>query len=98
MSAILQVSSLRPCRWNERAEVGPSCREGLCGPAATASEPGLPLSELLASAPSRLFTLRRKSFPAERTYMKSPKRSLLELLFPYANRRRSTIGLLEQVP
>ena len=57
----------------------------------TASERGLPLSESLGSAPSHRFALRRKSFPAERTYMESPKRSLLQKLFPYAIRRRSTV-------
>jgi len=29
---------------------------------------------------------------------KSPKRSLLQLLFPYGTRRSSTTGLLEQMP
>jgi len=34
----------------------------------------------------------RKNLP------KSPKRSLLQLLFPYGTRRSSTTGLLEQMP
>ena len=68
-----------PCRWNVCAEVGPSCREGLHHPVATASECGLPPSESLRSAPSHRFDLRRKSFPAERTYLKSPERSLMQI-------------------
>ena len=48
------------------------CRAGLRGPAATASEHGLPPSASVGNGTSRGFALRRKSFPAERTYMKSP--------------------------
>ena len=40
-----------------RFHVDPFCRRGLRGHAATASEPGLPLSESLASAASRRFAV-----------------------------------------
>jgi len=97
-TCVKSKTPINPCRRSVRAEAGPFCREGLRGPAATTNERGFSLPEWLASAPSRRFNLRRKFFPAERTYMKSPASRLPQKFFPSATGRCSTTGLLEQMP
>jgi len=52
------------------------------------SPPCIPLSLRLAA----------KVLSGRKDLPKSPKRSLLQLLFPYGSRRSSTTGLLEQMP
>ena len=60
--------------------VGPACRAGLRGHAATSEEcrsKGRPRGDVERRCdPWRFFALRRKSFPAERTYLNSHPRLL----------------------
>ena len=96
------------CRWKDRAEVGPSCREGLRSVAATCDHIPVHFKIMSSEITAPLFvapcnmplTLRRtaKILSGRKDLLKSPKRIARQTFFPYATRRRSTNGLPEQMP
>ena len=98
------------CRWKDRAEVGPSCREGLRSVAATCDQTCFGAKIMSAEITAPLFvspcdialTVRLaaiwKILSGRKDLLKSPKRIARQTLFPYATRRRSTNGLPEQMP
>jgi len=99
-----------PCLWKVRAEVGPFCRKGLRSPAATCDQMRFHFKIMSPEITAPFFVSPRcnplslrlaaiwKVLSGRKDLQKSPKRSLLQLLFPYATGRRSTSGLLEQMP
>ena len=97
-----------PCRWKVCAEVGPFCRKGLRSVAATCDRTCFDGKIMSSAITAPLFVLRcavpltvrlaAKVLSGRKDLQKSPNRIAVKLLFPYATGRRSTTGLLEQVP
>jgi|GEM_PF-6095417 len=95
-------------RRNVRTEVGPFCQKGLRSPAATCDQISSHFKIMSSEITAPLFVSSRcipltlrlaaKVLSGRKDLQKSPKRSLLQLLFPYGTRRSSTTGLLEQMP
>ena len=105
---IIFKTRIKVCRWKVRAEVGPFCRKGLRGPAATCEQMSFQFKIMSREITTPLFVsphhiplslrLASKVLSGRRDLQKSPQRSLLRLHFPYGTGRSSTTGLLEQMP
>jgi len=96
------------CWWKVCAEVGPFCRKGLRSVAATCDQTCFDTKIMSPEITAPLFgspcciplTLRlaAKVLSGRKDLQKSPNHIPVKLLFPYATGRRSTNGLLEQMP
>jgi len=98
------------CGWKDRAEVGPFCRKGLRSVAATCDQTCFDIkitspeitAPFFVSACDVPLTVHLaaiwKIFSGRTDRQKSPNRIAVKLLFPYATGRRSTTGILEQMP
>jgi len=109
-STTIFKTRIKPCGWKDRAEVGPFCRKGLRSVAATCDQTCFDGKIMSPEITASLFvspcdvplTVRLaaiwKILSGRKNLQKSPNRIVLHLLFPYATGRRSSTGLLEQVP
>ena len=105
---VIFKTRIEPCRWKVRAEVGPFCRKGFRSPAATCDQMRFHFKIMSPEITAPLFVsprciplslrLAAKVLSGRKDLQRSPKHSLLQLLFPYATGRRSATGLLEQMP
>jgi len=99
---------IQSCRIAVRAEVGPFCRKGLRSVAATCDQTCFDSKIMSPEITAQHFVLRccipltvllaAKVLSGRKDLQKSLKHIAVKLLFPYATGRRSTTGLLEQVP